>query len=153
MAVILAVASGCRPKKEVAATEPAPDPVVVEQPAPEPPVNTCGAKLGSGPAPWKDPIARLDGGITGDCLELKVSYSGGCKEHGLDLYWAGGWDKSIPAVAHLNLSHQSNGDGCEAIKSEKLSFDLRPIRTPGSGQVIVEVHGEGVPMLRLNYTY
>lgn len=149
--------SACKPKQEVTSpSTPDKPPTAIPTPAPvdpQPTPSTCGAELGSGEAPFKDPIARLDGGITGDCVELKVSYSGGCKEHDIDLYWAGGWDKSIPAVAHLYVSHQSNGDGCEAIKSEKLSFNIKPLQTPGSGQVIVEVHAEGVPMVRLNYTY
>ena len=71
----------------------------------------------------------------------------------MDLYWSGSWAESIPPVTHLYVSHNANGDGCEAIKSGKSSFDLKPLRYEGLGQVVVDVHAEGMPLVRINYTY
>ena len=109
--------------------------------------------ISRGTAAHKDPLASLDASIQGDCIALKMSYSGGCAEHHIDLYWSGDWMKTKPAVVKLYVSHNSNEDMCEAIKSEVKEFDLTELRSNLGGQVIVEVYGEGVPMKRVNYTY
>jgi hypothetical protein len=134
---------GCKPKQ------------VVENPDPPQPPSTvvCGSELSRGSAQYQDPLASFEGMVDGDCLQLKISYSGGCKEHEFDLYWSGDWDKTKPPVAHLYLSHNANGDNCEAIKTQKLGFSLQQIRFPGNGQVIVEVHAPGVPLVRASYSY
>jgi hypothetical protein len=136
------ISLGCKSKQ-------APEP---PQP-PQPPTANCGAELSRGNAAFNDPVASMEASLAGDCLELKLAYSGGCKEHDLDLYWNGSWDKSKPPVAHLHLSHNANGDACEAIKSAKLGYNLLPLRDPSGGQVIVDIHAQGVPLARVNYSY
>jgi hypothetical protein len=158
LGVALLVVLGCKPRNQVDALPPE-TPVVVVPPVEEPPVvvppgtGLCGSEISRGTAPMQDAVASMEGTLEGDCLWLKLAYSGGCKEHFFDLYWSGDWDKTKPPVAHLYLAHNSNGDACEAIKSEKLGFALNRLRFPGNGQVIVEVHAEGVGMVRVNYVY
>jgi hypothetical protein len=55
---------------------------------------------------------------------IKVTYSGGCKEHIFKLF--GFIDNNNKIV--LTLQHNSNGDACKKIIKETLSFDLTPIK-------------------------
>ncbi|HEX2899892.1 MAG TPA: hypothetical protein VHS96_09255 [Bacteroidia bacterium] len=137
----------------MAACKPREKAVVTPEPPVDGPTVVCGSELSRGTAQYRDPLTSMEALVEGDCMRLKVAYSGGCKEHAFDMYWSGEWDKTKPPVAHLYLSHQANGDNCEAIKSDKLGFSLNQIRFPGNGQVIVEVHAEGVPMKRVSYSY
>ena len=61
---------------------------------------------------------------SGLILELDVEYGGGCAEHTFELLWDGRLKKSHPPIASLKLSHNANGDTCEAIESETLRFEL-----------------------------
>ena len=143
--LVVAAVVGCKPRQ--------PEPVPPQPPVTAVPDNFCGSAISRGTATQQDPLTSLDAQVDGDCLRLKVGYSGGCKEHFFDLYWSGDWDKTKPPVAHLYLAHNGNGDACEAIKTEKLGFALNQVRFPGNGQVIVEVHAAGVPLVRGSYTY
>ena len=55
---------------------------------------------------------------------IKVTYSGGCKEHIFKLF--GFIDNNNKII--LTLQHNSNGDVCKKIIKETLSFDLTPIK-------------------------
>ncbi len=74
-----------------------------------------------------DPCNILGGEITGDCLKIRVSYGGGCKEHGFTLYY-----EHLPILSQysgsLLLSHNANGDLCKALITEDLYFDLSSVR-------------------------
>ncbi len=115
------------------------------------PAQAC-EELSRGRALHKDKLLSLSGMLENDCLVLKYSYSGGM-EHAVDLYWDGQWAESIPPVAHLFVSHDAREDAFDGIKSGKKSFNLLPMRYQGLGQVIVDVHAEGVPLVRINYVY
>lgn len=104
-------------------------------------------------ATYKDPLTQLTGSLDGDCLRLKYSYGGGCQEHDLDVYWGGTWAETIPPGTHLYVSHNANGDACKALKSGIADFDLKPLRYQGVGQVVVDVHADELPLVRINYTY
>lgn len=62
--------------------------------------------------------------IEGRYLRLRVSYSGGCKEHEFALTWPGTFGPSDPPVTQVMLRHDGNGDACEAWVSRELFFDL-----------------------------
>lgn len=100
-----------------------------------------------------DPIISVRPLIEDDCLHLKLTYGGGCKEHKFQLLWNGAWMKSMPPQVTLMLSHENGGDMCRSIKSEKLSYNLLPIRAEGLGQVIVNVKAPGTDLIRVNYMY
>jgi hypothetical protein len=61
---------------------------------------------------------------TNNTIAIKVTYSGGCKEHVFKLF--GFVDDHYKII--LTLEHNSNGDACKKIIKETLSFDLTPIK-------------------------
>ncbi|MCI5122954.1 MAG: hypothetical protein D3925_00385 [Candidatus Electrothrix sp. AR5] len=66
-------------------------------------------------------------GLKGDKLLIDVSYAGGCAPHDFQLEWNGDFLKSNPQQVMFNLSHNGNGDACQALIRERLQFDLSPI--------------------------
>ena len=75
-----------------------------------------------------DPFDLEDIEIEGDSITLNITYSGGCKEHCFSLYMTpAAFLESYPVQANLYLRHNSNGDACEALVNESVSFNLRPI--------------------------
>lgn len=75
----------------------------------------------------KDPITINKVTLDGDLLKIKVSYSGGCKEHIFTLI-SSGFMESYPVQVNLVLSHNANNDSCEAWLTEELSYDLSPLK-------------------------
>ncbi len=71
-----------------------------------------------------DPVKIDSASIINDILLLKVQYSGGCKEHFFKLIISNRIEESNPPQTTLFLSHNSNGDTCEALINEELSFNL-----------------------------
>ena len=75
-----------------------------------------------------DPFDLEDIEIVGDSITLNITYSGGCEEHCFSLYMTpAAFLESYPVQANLYLRHNSNGDACEALVNESVSFNLRPI--------------------------
>lgn len=75
-----------------------------------------------------DPLAVDSAKISGDQLVVGVSYSGGCKEHGITACWDGTFLESNPVQARLVLEHDANGDTCEAYLQETLTIDLSSMK-------------------------
>ena len=93
----------------------------------------------------EDPVKIEGASIQGDLLAIKVVYGGGCKTHQFALYGSTGFMESYPVQARLFLSHDSNGDMCEAIIRHDIVFDLSPLkRLYQKGY-----HGSGPIMLRI----
>lgn len=66
--------------------------------------------------------------LSGDVINLSVTYSGGCKDHYFSLYMSpGAFSGSNPRRADLLLRHFSDGDDCEALITEQISFSLQPL--------------------------
>lgn len=63
-----------------------------------------------------------------DSLKFTVNYSGGCKEHRIELFALKEIAKSNPAQVSVYLSHFANGDMCEAYITRKVRFDLTPLK-------------------------
>ena len=61
-------------------------------------------------------------------LTLSVSYSGGCRNHEFVLTAATAFVEADPYQLDLVLTHDANGDPCEAFPTEQLRYDLTPIR-------------------------
>lgn len=95
---------------------------------------------GQPPANW-DPFHISEWTIVGDTLELTVNYGGGCKAHEFALYWDGSFLESAPPQVRLTLSHNANGDLCEALPSETLRFDLRSLSSSWPSEIVVRVVG------------
>jgi hypothetical protein len=67
--------------------------------------------------------------LDGDILTVRVTYSGGCKNHDFILATL---SPSITTEfgheVHLALSHENNGDVCKKMVTESLYFDLLPLK-------------------------
>lgn len=93
----------------------------------------------------RDPIAVSGVSIENDELTIEASYGGGCLEHGFKLYMQPAFAESNPVQANLYLSHNGNGDVCEALISESLTFDVRKIaelyyeQYGGYGDIILNI--------------
>ncbi|MFO7616653.1 MAG: hypothetical protein R6V75_05335 [Bacteroidales bacterium] len=91
--------------------------------------------------------------VDGDSLRIKVQYSGGCKVHEFRLC-------KVPSApgdqspVELMLTHQANGDMCEAYLTRWLAFSLVPIRVGGLREVAFLMRGS--PEMSIyygDYTY
>ena len=67
--------------------------------------------------------------ITGDTLDIRASYSGGCEDHQFTLVVSDTFLESFPVQLHAAIAHNANGDTCEAYPTDNYRFDLTPIKT------------------------
>jgi len=83
---------------------------------------------------FSDPFNILAGDITDDCLRIHVSYGGGCEKHSFSLNY-----EDLPILSQysgsLLLSHNANGDLCEALITEYLYFDLTSVQNTSMNMV------------------
>lgn len=88
--------------------------------------------------------------IENDTLTLTISYSGGCASHDFTLVTNGRFMESDPVQLVVALTHDNNGDTCEAYPTRRYSFDLEPIKTRYQ-----EAYGtnEGSSSIRLHLGY
>jgi hypothetical protein len=74
--------------------------------------------------------------LNGDCLELDISYSGGCEIHHFTTYLLPVFCGTPPIPPPtIVLCHEDNEDLCEAYISEKLFIDLTSLRVPDKDMV------------------
>ncbi len=64
--------------------------------------------------------ARLKDG----CLDVDVTFAGGCARHDFTLHWDNTFKKSNPPIAVMRLIHDGNEDPCEGLERETLHFAL-----------------------------
>ncbi|MBK6281544.1 MAG: NigD-like N-terminal domain-containing protein [Draconibacterium sp.] len=84
-----------------------------------------------------DPIYLHEAFVDGDCLQIKVSYSGGCKEHTINLVRIQLSEKDTSNIPTFEISHNANGDMCEAYFTKELRFDLNPLKQAGVNEFIL----------------
>ncbi|PHQ56035.1 MAG: hypothetical protein COC16_04035 [Lutibacter sp.] len=60
----------------------------------------------------------------GNILKVKVTYTGGCEKHTFDLLWNEVVILTYPCQINLILTHNANGDKCEAQITEIIEIDL-----------------------------
>ena len=85
----------------------------------------------------RDPVFIHEAFVDGDCLELKISYSGGCREHTINLARMNQWYASGPEVPTFEIRHDANGDLCEAWFTKEIRFDLSPLKTEGKTEFVL----------------
>ena len=83
-----------------------------------------------------DPFTMSEATIDGGVIKIKVSYSGGRKDHDFALYWNGSMKKSNPPQADIYLKHDAHGDMAEAMIMKTLEFDLAEMSKP----MVITVH-------------
>ena len=76
--------------------------------------------------------------IDGDTLTIDVGFGGGCEAHQLQLCWDGSIAESYPMQAWVWISHNANGDSCEAALSEVMTVDISSI---GATPTIIYLDG------------
>lgn len=59
----------------------------------------------------------------GECLDLSLSYSGGCEDHTFDIVTDGNVIETSPPILKLAVVHD-NQDLCEAYITEIISIDI-----------------------------
>lgn len=115
--------------------------------------NEACEAITMGEAGESSPLTKLTARVDGNCLEMEVTYGGGCKAHEFDLVWSGAFAESLPPQATLFLVHRNNDDPCRAIRSEKVKFNLEKLQDKKTGQVGLNIVSNGVPDQRLIYSY
>lgn len=76
----------------------------------------------------RDMLNVTEVSLENDILNFSIGYSGGCREHLIELFASKEIAKSNPAQVTINLSHFANGDLCEAYVTRKVQFDLVPLK-------------------------
>jgi len=76
-----------------------------------------------------DEFALNSASIDGDTLKVNLSYSGGCETHQFTLVASNSFLESFPVQLPIYISHNANGDTCEAYPTEDYQFDLTQIKT------------------------
>jgi hypothetical protein len=103
-----------------------------------------------------DPYTTDTTFVRGDSLIVKVGYSGGCQNHFFTLVSEVSPIASPLPAYDLMLIHNANEDLCEAYIQEERSFDLAPLKTAASGEILLflTVYGSDVPLSPvLRYRY
>ena len=83
--------------------------------------------------------------ITGDCLVINFSYSGGCEQHDFELRQLIFFCATPPVPpTTLQFVHDAHGDACQALITSTLSYDLSTLRVQGQSSIplmLVDYHG------------
>jgi len=115
----------------------------------KPEITSVSSKIPS------DPFKINGAKINGDCLEILLSYSGGCQVHEFIMTY-----QKLPNFdkysGQLTLGHNSHGDMCEAYITQTVSFDLAPLKEPDKTMIrlilIIEGDKEGYKLI-VDYYY
>ena len=80
-----------------------------------------------------DPVQLHEVAVDGDCLYLKLSFSGGCRDHEIELAWIhlAQNDNEIP---QLEIRHDAKSDMCDAWLTQEVQFDLTQLTEEGITQ-------------------
>lgn len=85
----------------------------------------------------RDPIHIHEAFVDGNCLYFKISYSGGCQEHTIDLALMHPWTASSSNIPTFEIRHNSNGDLCEAFFTKEFRFDLSQLILQGKKEFVL----------------
>lgn len=90
------------------------------------------------PGLTNDPVHIQEAFVDGNCLYIKLSYSGGCKQHSVDLaliLTEGGNTSDVPV---FEIRHDANDDLCEAWITREFRFDISELRAEGKNRFRLE---------------
>ncbi len=85
----------------------------------------------------RDPVFLHEAFVDEDCLQIKISYSGGCKQHTIDLARMHPWIPGSSTVPVFEIRHNGNGDMCEAYFTREFRFDLSPLKAEGIKEFVL----------------
>lgn len=93
-----------------------------------------------GEAPKNNPTTEIKSAyIEEDTLYLKVSYSGGCKEHVFDLVGDAVVMRSFPPKRSIVLVRNSHGDKCRELITREIMFELSEFQYVSSEENEAEI--------------
>lgn len=109
----------------------------------------------------RDHFSLRDVRIRGRIIDVSLTYSGGCEDHGFRLHMNRGFAKSNPVQADIYVEHSSNDDFCRMMVNQTVSFDLGPVvnlyhqMSGKTDRIIINVHDyfEGQPGDKLSATF
>jgi len=84
----------------------------------------------------RDPVYIHEAFVDGECLHIKLSYSGGCEEHTLDLA-RHNWLANSSHIPTFEIMHNANGDLCEALFTKELRYNLTPLILDGKTEFVL----------------
>ncbi len=86
----------------------------------------------------RDPVYIHEAFVDGNCLQIKLSYSGGCQEHTIDLARMHPWCGTPPLPPPtFEIRHNANGDLCEAYFTKEFRFDLTTLKEEGETEFVL----------------
>ena len=85
----------------------------------------------------RDPVYIHEAFVDGDCLYIKLSYSGGCEEHTIDLARMHPWTASSTNIPTFEIRHNANNDMCEAYFTKELRYNLTPLKLDGKTEFVL----------------
>jgi hypothetical protein len=97
------------------------------------------------------PFQLISTQCSGDTLILEVQYGGGCETHDWKLSTNRLWLKSMPPKMNLHLEHDSHNDMCRALITEKLYFNLSPLKYPSQKQANFIVNNDHTKVVEYKY--
>jgi len=86
----------------------------------------------------RDPIYIHEAFVDGNCLQIKLSYSGGCQEHTVDLariHPSCGTPPLPPPT--FEIRHNANNDLCEAFITKEFRFDISSLIDEGEAEFVL----------------
>ena len=78
-----------------------------------------------------DPVYLHEVSVIGDCLQLKLSFSGGCKNHVIELARIHELNQEENEIPVLEIRHNANNDMCEAWLTQEIQFDIMTLKEAG----------------------
>ena len=85
----------------------------------------------------RDPVRIHEAFMDGDCLYIKMSYSGGCEDHIIDLARMHPWTASSSSIPTFEIRHNAFGDLCEAWFTPEFRFDLSTLKEEGVKEFVL----------------
>lgn len=85
----------------------------------------------------RDPVFIHEAFVDGECLNIKLSYSGGCEDHTIDLARMHPWSASSSTVPTFEIRHNANNDMCEAYFTQELRYNLTPLILEGKTEFVL----------------
>lgn len=75
-----------------------------------------------------DPVDVSAASVAEDVLRVEIGHSSGCAQHVYEACWDGYFLESYPVQAGIMISHDANGEMCEAYEMRTLEIDLAAMR-------------------------
>lgn len=85
----------------------------------------------------RDPVYIQEAFVDGNCIEILVSYSGGCEDHTIDLARMHPWQGNVSTIPTFEIRHNANGDLCEAYFTKELRYDLTALKEEGIKEFVL----------------